>query len=53
MGLINVLNLENGIDDWIKKNGPVEKITIKKNQFDYFLNRIIIKMSLPLCVRAF
>ena len=31
MGLINVLNLENGIDDWIKQNGPVEKITIKKN----------------------
>ena len=31
MGLINVLNLENGIDDWIKQNGPVENITIKKN----------------------
>ena len=31
MGLINVLNLENGIDDWIKQNGPIEKITIKKN----------------------
>ena len=31
MGLINVLNLENGIDDWIKQNGPVEKINIKKN----------------------
>ena len=29
MGLINVLNLENGIDDWIKQNGPVEKIIIK------------------------
>ena len=31
MGLINVLNLENGIDDWIKQNGPIEKITKKKN----------------------
>ena len=31
MGLINVLNLENGIDDWIKQNGPIEKINIKKN----------------------
>ena len=31
MGLNNVLNLENGIDDWIKQNGPVEQITIKKN----------------------
>ena len=31
MGLINVLNLENGIDDWIKQNGPIEKITVKKN----------------------
>ena len=31
MGLINVLNLENGIDDWIKQDGPIEKITIKKN----------------------
>ena len=30
MGLINVLNLENGIDDWIKQNGPIEKITKKK-----------------------
>ena len=42
MGLINVLNLENVIDDWIKQNGPIEKISLKKNQFDYFLNRIII-----------
>ena len=31
MGLINVLNLENGIDDWIKQNGPREKITSEKN----------------------
>ena len=31
MGLLNVLNLENGIDDWIKQNGPIEKVTIKKN----------------------
>ena len=31
MGLINVLNLENGFDDWIKQKGPIEKITIKKN----------------------
>ena len=31
MGLINVLNLENGIDDWIKQNGPIEKVNIKKN----------------------
>ena len=31
MGLINVLNLENGIDDWIKQNGPIEKININKN----------------------
>ena len=31
MGLINVLNLENGIDDWIKQNGPIEKISVKKN----------------------
>ena len=31
MGLINVLNLENGIDDWIKQNGPIENITMKKN----------------------
>ena len=31
MGLINVLNLENGIDDWMKQKGPIEKITIKKN----------------------
>ena len=53
MGLINVLNLENGIDDWIKQNGPVEKISKKKKQFDYFLNRIIMYMSLPLFVRAF
>ena len=30
MGLNNVLNLENGINDWIKQNGPVEKITQKK-----------------------
>ena len=30
MGLKNVLNLENGIDDWIKHNGPVEKFTKKK-----------------------
>ena len=30
MGLTNVLNLENGIDDWIKHNGPVEKFTKKK-----------------------
>ena len=53
MGLINVLNLENGFDDWIKQKGPIEKITMKKNKFDYFLNRIIIYMSLPLFVRAF
>ena len=26
----NVKNLENGIDDWIKHNGPVEKFTKKK-----------------------
>ena len=31
MGLTNVLNLENGIDDWINQNGPIEKITKKKN----------------------
>jgi len=31
MGLINVLNLENGFDDWIKQNGPIDEITIKKN----------------------
>ena len=31
MGLINVLNLENGFNDWIKQKGPIEKITIKKN----------------------
>ena len=31
MGLNNVLNLENGIDDWIKQNGPVETLTQKKN----------------------
>ena len=31
MGLKNVLNLENGIDDWIKQNGPIEKLTPKKN----------------------
>ncbi len=30
MGLTNVLNLENGIDDWIKHNGPLEKFTRKK-----------------------
>ena len=30
MGLTNVLNLENGFDDWIKHNGPVEKFTKKK-----------------------
>ena len=30
MGLTNVLNLENGIDDWIKHNGPVENFTKKK-----------------------
>ena len=30
MGLINVLNLEDGINDWIKHNGPVEKFTKKK-----------------------
>jgi len=30
MGLTNVLNLENGIDDWIRHKGPVEKITKKK-----------------------
>ena len=29
MGLINVLNLENGFDDWIKQNGPTEKIVKK------------------------
>ena len=31
MGLNNVLNLEKGIDDWIKQNGPLEKIIPKKN----------------------
>ena len=31
MGLINVLNLENGFDDWMKQKGPIEKITVKKN----------------------
>ena len=31
MGLTNVLNLENGIDDWIKHSGPVEQFTKKKN----------------------
>ena len=31
MGLTNVLNLENGIDDWIQHNGPVEHFTKKKN----------------------
>ena len=31
MGLNNVLNLENGIDEWIKQNGPVEKLSKKKN----------------------
>ena len=30
MGLTNVLNLEKGIDDWIKHNGPVEQFTKKK-----------------------
>ena len=30
MGLNNVLNLENGFDDWINQNGPVEKLTKKK-----------------------
>ncbi len=30
MGLTNVFNLENGIDDWIKHNGPVEQLTKKK-----------------------
>ena len=30
MGLTNVFNLEKGIDDWIKHNGPVEKFTKKK-----------------------
>ena len=30
MGLTNVLNLENGIDDWIKHNGPLEQFTKKK-----------------------
>ena len=29
MGLTNVLNLENGIDDWIKHNGPIEKFSKK------------------------
>ena len=31
MGLNNVLNLEKGIDDWIKQNGPLEKLIQKKN----------------------
>ena len=31
MGLNNVLNLEKGIDDWIKQNGPLEKLVQKKN----------------------
>ena len=31
MGLKNVLNLENGIDDWIMQNGPIEKFTKRKN----------------------
>ena len=31
MGLINVLNLENGIDDWIMQNGPIEKFAKRKN----------------------
>ena len=26
MGLLNVLNLENGINEWIKLNGPIEKV---------------------------
>ena len=30
MGLTNVFNLENGIDDWIRHKGHVEKITKKK-----------------------
>ena len=30
MGLTNVLNLENGIDDWIKHDGPLEQFTKKK-----------------------
>ena len=30
MGLTNVLNLENGIDDWIRHKGPVEKFNNKK-----------------------
>ena len=30
MGLTNVFNLENGIDDWIKHNGPLEQLTKKK-----------------------
>ena len=31
MGLINVLNLENGFDNWIKQNGPTESVAKKKN----------------------
>ena len=31
MGLNNVLNLENGIDDWIKQNGPLETLSQTKN----------------------
>ena len=27
MGLNNVLNLEDGFDDWINQNGPVEKLS--------------------------
>ena len=30
MGLNNVLNLENGFDNWINQNGPIEKLTKKK-----------------------
>ena len=30
MGLTNVLNLEKGIDDWIKHKGPIEQFTKKK-----------------------
>ena len=34
MGLNNVLNLENGFDDWINQNGPVEKLNKKQILFD-------------------
>ena len=40
MGLKNVLNLENGFDDWINQDGPVDKFAPKKKQFDYSLNKI-------------